>query len=157
MLRPGPEGDALDVPGLEIAFPDQVQHGGDARMPEAPGGEQLHRHARVEQRVGRAEVEPLRVEAAAEHPEKAPLRLQGVAPRGIAPAGEIHRQDSALGGPAGVERLRHRAEAEADSGGEAGRYAERHPQLLRPSPLSFAAAAAAPRAPMVAVEWKPSR
>ena len=132
----GAEGDPGDVFGREVVPGHEFEHGGHARVAEASRGEGLHGHAGVEQGVGRAEGanQPLGLEAAAEHAEEAPRRLQRIVPGREAARREVDRHDAVLGGAPGVERLGHGAEPEPDPRREARRDAERHGEFVRLQP-----------------------
>ena len=101
-------------------------------MPETPGRKHLHRHPRIEQREGIAEVHAFCVETAAEDPEVPPPRFEAAAPGSETARRQVRRQRAVLRGPAGVERLGHRPETQPDARSEAGGDAERH---LDPVPI----------------------
>ena len=94
--------------------------------------------------------------AEAEDLEEAPGTVEAVLAAGEAGRGQLRGQDAVLRGAADVQRLRHRAEVDADAGAQAGR--NRRACARWPSRRARAAspsAAAAPNVPIVPDEWKP--
>ena len=147
-----------DVLRPDIVLLDQARKSGHAGMGQRAGRIGLDADPGGREGPGRPEpaADGAVVMAARRGVVEAPPSLEDGGGGGEAAGDEVGRQDSAFGGPAGVERFGHGAEILAHPAAWLPAMPSTMAASCRVEPSRLATPAAAPNMPQVPVVWKPS-